>query len=266
MLRVSPLLPLLLPLLLASSASAGVITLLAAQDAAIYEDPTGGLANGAGQHLFVGNTNAGLARRSLLAFDLRGLQSGWTITSVTLTLHYSAGQPGTTDVSLHRALATWSEGASDPEGNEGGGAPAGPSDTTWLHRGAPDLLWSNLGGDFLEAASATTAVGGAFGFRSWSGAGLVADVQAWLDGGAVNAGWFLRGLESGAGTAKRFDSRQHPDAQLVPRLEITYVVPTPAAWILLAGAALGRGAVRSEGRPCGRRLCRAPSLPCEALR
>lgn len=237
MLRALALVPVVVA---ASPASAGVITLLAAQDAALYEDPIGALANGAGQHLFVGNTNAGLARRSVLAFDLAGLQRGWTITSVTLTLHYSLGQPGMTDVSLHRALATWSEGSSDPEGNEGGGAPAGPGDATWIHRGAPDLLWSTAGGDFLAEASATTAVGGAFGFRSWSGAGLVADVQAWLDGTAVNAGWFLRGLESGAGTTKRFDSRDNPDALLVPQLEITYLVPTPGAWILLAGAALGR--------------------------
>lgn len=219
---------------------AGVVTLLASQDAAIYQSSVGDLANGSGQHFFTGNNNAGLIRRSMLAFDVSTLQPGWTITGVTLTLHFSFGQSQESAVSLHRALSSWSEGPSDPTGNEGAGASSGPGDATWLHRSFSDSLWSTPGGDFEGAASATSLIGGAFGLRQWTGSGLIADVQGWLDGSVANHGWFLRGVEDGVATAKRFDSRDNPDEAVVPRLTIEYLVPAPAAWMLLAFGVVGR--------------------------
>lgn len=217
----------------AERAAGDIVSLVAERDATIYENDSGELGNGAGQHLFCGRTNNGFARRSLLSFDLSSMV-GRTVTNVTLTLHFSQGQSFDTAASLHRALASWSEGPSDPEGNEGGGAPALEGDVTWSYRSFATDPWSALGGDFDATASADTIIGGSFGFYSFSGAGLVADVQAWIDGVHANHGWFLLGDESAAGTTKRFDASENPNAALRPTLTVEYAVPAPSAGAMLA--------------------------------
>lgn len=219
---------------LGSASSAEVVTLLAAQDVTLYETADGSLANGAGAHFFVGRTNNGALRRSILSFDLASL-AGSTITGVTLSLHYSQGQSAASEVSLFRATTSWGEGASDPDGNEGAGAPAGPGDASWTSRGVGGWDWATAGGDFDSAARATSLIGSDFGFYHWSSDFLVADVQAWVNGDLENFGWFLRGNETANGATKRFDSRQNSDGLLVPRLTIEYVVPAPgAAFIIMA--------------------------------
>lgn len=226
-------------------AAADVVTIPAAADATLYEDPAGTIANGAGQHFFAGTNGSAdfLSRRALIRFDLAGaIPSGATITGVTLVLNMSrASTPEPAEISLHRLLAGWSEGASDADGNEGSGAPATPGSATWIHRGLGDALWSTPGGDFLPDASAAAIVSNV-GVYQWSSPAMIADVQSWLDGGAANFGWALLGDESAASTAKRFDSRENPDPALRPMLIVQYV-PAPGAGAcgaMLLAAAGGR--------------------------
>jgi hypothetical protein len=225
---------------LAAPAAADVQTSFfgAAKDNTIYESEDGGLSNGAGEYLFAGTTNQGRIRRALLQFDISAIPQGAIITGATLVLHHSLGQPNTSAVSLHRALGGWGEGTSDAIGNEGTGIEATPGDATWLHSSWNTEFWQTIGGDFDAMASATTAIGPDFGFSSWSSAGLVADLQAWLDGSAANHGWFLRGEEGGFGSAKRFATRENLDEALRPRLEVQWVIPAPSAAGLLAAAVL----------------------------
>ncbi len=68
-----------------------------------------------------------------------------------------------------------------------------------------------LGGDFAAAANATLAVGNQNGPYSFTGAGLVADVQAWLDGAAPNHGWIVLAQASANKETKRFNSHENGD-------------------------------------------------------
>lgn len=214
------------------------VTLSASADNTLYESPNGSLSNGAGQYLFAGRTAGGETRRGLLQFDIASMvPAGATILEASLTLHVSRAISGELDVSLYRSLAAWGEGTSDASGQEGGGTAATAGDATWLYTFYQDQFWNTPGGDFVAAASATTAVGDV-GFYTWNSAGSVADVQAWLDAPELNAGWFVRGNEDGNATAKRFDSRENPTETFRPELTVRYAIPTPGAAGLLGLAGI----------------------------
>jgi hypothetical protein len=203
------------------------VVLVPSKDNTIYEG-TGELAsNGAGQYLFAGRTATPANLRALLAFDLSGqVPSGATILTVTLQLNVSLTGPGDQQVALHRLIADWGEGDSDASGNEVRGARATIGDATWVHGFYSDTLWSTLGGDFVSAPSATANVGGG-GVHTWSSPGMVADVQGWVAAPGANFGWILVGNEMDDSSAKRFDSRQNPEAATHPRLTIVFE-PAPA--------------------------------------
>jgi hypothetical protein len=230
----------------ATIATADLAVLDASLNATLYESPTGSLANGAGEWFFAGVNNQGLRRRGLVAFDLAAFAESLggaeiEIRSVSLQLALSQGGGAATSIGLHRVAAAWGEGASDASGNEGGGAAATPGSATWLHTFHDQAFWANPGGDFAAAASASFTLGdnGAYGVSS---DGMLADVRAWLAGGAGNFGWILIGDETQLGTARRFDSSRNglPDGR--PRLVIDYtVVPAPGAAIALAAFGLGSG-------------------------
>ena len=213
---------------LANPVFAGSAHLSAIADNTLYETVDGSLSNGAGQHFFSGAAGGGAAHRGLLAFDVAShVPPGSTILAATLTLHMSrSSNPSSQTVTLHRASASWGEGASDAAGNEGGGAPAATGDATWLHRFHDATTWSSVGGDFALGASASAAIGDT-GFYIWSGPGLVADLQSWLDAPSQNFGWILLGNET-PGTSKRFDSRTHPAPAARPVLEVQFATPVPA--------------------------------------
>ncbi|MFM2164913.1 MAG: hypothetical protein RL325_1350 [Planctomycetota bacterium] len=225
--------------LASTAASADFVSLSASRDAAIYESPDGSLANGAGRYLFAGKNNQNRARRSLVRFDFAGaVPEGATITSVRLELNLSQGAGGASSVSLHRALAGWSAGASDPEDPEGSGTVAGAGDATWLFSSADGngggAAWQNAGGDFAGAASATTLTS-AVGVYAWSSELLLQDVLGFLADPAANHGWFILGDESTIGSARRFDSSEGGAlGGIGPRLVIEYTqVPAPGAMALL---------------------------------
>ena len=208
---------------LSSTLFAGTATSTSASDNTLYEVRDGHLSNGAGDWFFAGKTFTSFKRRGLLRFDLSGIPANAVIESATLTLHHSLGQPVAADISLHRSLGDWGEGTSNPEGNEGAGIDATPGDATWLHTSYDTAFWTNPGGDFIEAASATTPVGPDLGLYTWSGEGLVADIQAWVEGSAANYGWEVIGDEvARGGTSKRFGTHEHPIVEERPTLVITW--------------------------------------------
>jgi spore coat protein A len=205
------------------------VTLTALKDNTLYEDAGGALSNGAGDYLFTGKNNGGLRRRAVLAFSLATVPAGAMVSSATLTLRTTQGGGGTSNVAAHRALASWGEGTSNAGGGEQNGAASTTGDATWIHRFYNTQSWTAAGGDYAPTASATTAVADQ-AFYGWSGAGLVADVQGWVDDPAANFGWVMIGVENAATTEKRFASRQYvADATFQPKLEVTFTVPSPDA-------------------------------------
>jgi hypothetical protein len=209
-------------------ASADMISINPSKDNTLYEyDPAeGDHSNGAGFHFFAGENAMGELRRGVLAFDVAGtIPAGSTITAASLTMNMSMTPAGTLTVELHKLVADWGEGTSHAPMGEGDGAPATPNDATWRHRFFDTIFWATQGGDFSATVSASQSVGGV-GQYTWSSAQMVADVQSWLDNPDSNFGWLVLGDETGAATAKRFDTRESA-APPVLTIEYTPGAPTP---------------------------------------
>lgn len=216
---------LLFTLALPTSALPGEVLLHPTQDNTLIENATGSISNGSGQGIFVGNNASEVIHRAVLTFDVTAsVPPGSTLVSIELRLNVSSAPNSTPrTVTVHRLNAPWGEGASIGPG--GRGAPATPGDATWYHTFYPDQLWSSPGGDFESTASATTTVGET-GLHAWSGPGLMADVQHWLDAPETNFGWLLRGEEVGASTARSFDSRESDCEECRPLL-VLHFAPDP---------------------------------------
>lgn len=199
------------------------------KDNTLVESASGAFSNGAGMHLFVGNTNqnSDRRRRAVIAFDIAGnIPAGATIQSVSLKMNMSRSRLSTVrTISLHRLTADWGEGTSDAGGGEGGGAPATSGDATWIHTFFNSAFWATPGGDFAPAPSASVGVGVTGSYTWQSTTNLVADVQGWVDNPASNFGWILIGDEETAATTKRFDSRQNAITANRPLLTLTYEMP-----------------------------------------
>ncbi|MCA9568282.1 MAG: DNRLRE domain-containing protein, partial [Myxococcales bacterium] len=180
------------------------------------EDPD--LSNGAGPVIHAGTNSNGDVRRAMLRFDLSGIPAGAVVTDVTVRLVVDqAGGPGLpTDLSLHPVVRGWDQAGSST--GSGSGAPAQLGDATWGWAVWATEPWTTPGGD-MGPASATTSVAGV-GPYEWSGPGLVADLQAVVDGGP-NHGWLLRvDDELTTQSAKRFPSSEA--ALDAPVLEVPY--------------------------------------------
>ncbi len=206
---------------------ADTVTLPSDRDNTLYESATGALSNGAGPTLFSGRTNQATnsRRRGLLHFDVASaVPAGSSVTGVTLRLRMSlASTPDPRATALHPVIAGWGEGTSNAGPSGGSGAAATTGDATWLHRFFAATPWTTAGGDFAATASATQSVG-AEGTYVWgSSASMVADAQGWLDTPGSNFGWLVLGVETSAGTSKRFDTREAIDPEARPLLTITYV-------------------------------------------
>ena len=105
----------------------------------------------------------------------------------------------------------------------------------------------------MAAPSATATVPGVSLVTWGSTAGMVADVQSWLDTPASNFGWIVIGDEGQPRTAFFFDSRQNQDVPPVPpelTIEFTPAVPTVSAWgmLLLSGLVVAAGLVVAKRR------------------
>ncbi len=208
-----------------SCARADSITLIASQDNTLYEHPAGLLSNGSGSFLFAGVTQTISIRRALIRFDLSAIPPGSTIDSAQLILAMDRTTTGGIAFNLHRVTAAWGEGASNAGDPGGLGAPAEPGDATWLHRFYDTEFWSTPGGDFAGAPSATATVAFVGTYQWGPTAGMIADVQHWLDNPSQNFGWILKAADESIVSAKRFHSRESalPDAR--PRLVVHFTPP-----------------------------------------
>ncbi|NIL99781.1 MAG: hypothetical protein GTN57_02185 [Acidobacteria bacterium] len=213
-------------LLFAVPATAETVLVEAGRDATLIEDPDGARANGAGPALFAGRTSQSRngIRRGLVFFDVAAaVPRNAVVEAVSLRLYHLGGNDSTRTIRVHRVLSDWSEGPSFAGG--GGGAPSLPGDATWLHRHYADVSWVRPGGQFAGRPSAAAEVGPS-GVYTWDGsAHLVQDVRLWSHVPARNFGWVLIGDEETPQNSKKLASREHPDAALRPRLEITYRLP-----------------------------------------
>jgi uncharacterized repeat protein (TIGR01451 family) len=213
------------------------INLTPVADNTLYQvataDPSQQLSNGAGQHFYVGDTNQGSndIRRGAIKFDLSTIPTGSTILSATLTLNLSKTRNAAETIALHRALTNWGEGTSNAGAGgvgagEGDGVQATTGSVTWFFASFPSQRWTTLGGDFAAAASASTSVG-SVGRYQWTGAGMTADVQQWVNNAATSFGWIFTGNESGGGTSKQFDTKENTTAANRPVLTVDFTPPTP---------------------------------------
>lgn len=158
-----------------------------------------------------GRDGVGGVRRGLLRFDLSSIPAGSTITSATLQLTVvqvpNANQVNST-FDLFRLLAAWTEGTKT--GNNGAAATAG--EATWNARMQGTANWTTPGAksDAAAAASASTPVTAVDNAKySWSGAGLTADVQFWVDNPSQNFGWLLASqAENMSRSVRGFAARQ----------------------------------------------------------
>jgi hypothetical protein len=224
-----------------SAASADVVEIEPLKDNTLYESATGSFSNGAGTRFFTGSTATGEARRGLVTFDVgANIPRGMLVTSVTLTLNVEMSISGAQTVALHRALADWGEGTSFAPSGQGGGTTPTVGDATWIHTFWPGDFWGDAGGDFDPQASGTQSVAGT-GAYVWSSAGMVADVQGWVDDPASNFGWVVVSNEGALGTAKGFSSGEAPEnvrPVLTVEFEPAPAVPGSSPWTLAVIAAL----------------------------
>ncbi len=235
-----------LALPLARAAAADETTINASRDNTIYAE-SGNESNGAGERFFSGTNGQSQNRRALIRFDVAAsVPAGSTVTAVEMTLYMSRTNGGAYDISLHELTADWGEGTSNAPNGDGSGAPATTGDATWTKRFHPGTFWASNGGDFDPVVSATTSVD-QIAYYTWSGPGLVADVQGWLATPANNFGWILvNANELDTPTAKRFDSRTNPSLPARPRLRIVYDPPcagSAASYCVAAPNSTGVGAL-----------------------
>jgi hypothetical protein len=197
------------------------------QDATIFAS-WGGYGNGAGSHLFAGETRFYGSRRALLRFAAGdSLPAKCRVDSVVLRLYLDRSGGGLVSLRLHRLTRAWGEGTSVSAG--GGGAPAEPGDATWSHAFFETVAWDVSGGDFVAAPSAATIVGSTSDYVWGTTPELVSDVQSWVDQPGTDFGWILIGDEGATRTAKRFASRENEAVELRPLLVVHYTPPTAVA-------------------------------------
>jgi hypothetical protein len=114
----------------------------------------------------------------------------------------------------------WEEGGTSGEYSSGG--------ASWLRR-AGSVLWEGVrwtdapGATLMDAVS--ESVSGVITVPNepgWiSSTDLAADVQKWIDGGAVNQGWFIK-TDGGGVNAPGVASSQYSKAELRPKLIVVF--------------------------------------------
>ncbi|MGK0188382.1 MAG: glucose/arabinose dehydrogenase [Verrucomicrobiales bacterium] len=206
------------------------MTLEPSANASLFEEEEI-LGNGAGIYLFSGHTagiNDGLERRALLKFDVVGnVPAGATIDDASVSLRMNKiprSGAVASNFGLHPLTRDWVEGTANARGNEGKGIDTDDG-ATWLSTALnAGPQWEAPGGDFSATASAITNIASRRQRYDWSGEGLAADVQKWLDDAASNFGWMLFSDSDREASARRFDSRHATNVDNRPTLTITYSI------------------------------------------
>ncbi len=192
-----------------------------------------------------GTAGNGQRNRALVLYDLSAIPAGAIITSAELTMDI-VRVPATgaqfSDFTLRRVLESWGEGnqvAENPD-TPGRGSLALNGEATWIHRFAGGAAWTQPGGTYAPAVSASTP-GGGLGdtIQFHSTPALIADAQFWLDNPGQNFGWLLKSESEGTGkTARSFASSER---EFGPTLMLEFtVVPEPSSAALgIAGMLAG---------------------------
>ncbi|HVU86195.1 MAG TPA: DNRLRE domain-containing protein [Pirellulales bacterium] len=221
--------------------------------------------DGGGPGMFSGTNGASSPRRGLIEFNVAGnIPAGSTITSVQLVLFLGqvagsgggGGGGGGTSIGLHDVLKAWGEGTAGSGntsiGGTGQGFAAGTGDATWNASAFPSTLWTNPGGDFAAASSATIAIGTTLNAaNTWgSTAAMVADVQSWLDNPSGNFGWELVNTnETSPTTFSAFWTKEAVTADLRPQLIVNYTpAPEPSTVVLLVVGCVAAAASKVRKR------------------
>src|SRR5262245_49005065 len=209
----------------ASASFADTITLEPTADTGLFQNaPTNNL--GAQSFVPVGRTSVGTVGRGLVRFDFAGqIPANATITGARLTLTVVFDRGGSLNADVHRMLRPWIEG--NKSGGPGGGsvgAPATTGEPTWNRRESPNTNWGSAGAqagsDYVSTASATARLtSGKFTFSS---AGLVADVQAFVSNSSTNLGWLFKNQSESTSGARRIGTRE--DSSNGPTLEVDFTV------------------------------------------
>jgi Immunoglobulin domain/Bacterial Ig domain len=155
-------------------------------------------------------------RRALLRFDLSQIPAGAVVSSATLkiTVVMVPMTPNNSTFDIRRVLQLWTEGGVSWNSRLGAGTP-------WQVPGATGSA------DAISTPSSFVAVGSAnfteYTFSSM--AGLVADVQGWINNPSSNFGWLLISEdEVTPQTARRFGAREDPVHP--PVLTVNYSLPS----------------------------------------
>ena len=219
-----------------ATAASSTISISAGLDSTIYSENINFGAGGqssfvAGRAYNPGAPAAGGIRRALIEFDVSGnLIASSTITSAALTLECTEdASSGAETFNLQRLTTAWVEGSTNV-GLAGIGSAAAPGDVTWNEASSGAINWTSNGGDFSGAVSSSTSVN-ANGSYTWpTSAGMVSDIQSWLNTPANNHGWILRTNEAGSQrSVKWFASRTSANASNRPSLSVTFRRPLPPA-------------------------------------
>eukprot|EP00056_Hartaetosiga_gracilis_P001442 m.44957 g.44957 ORF g.44957 m.44957 type:complete len:298 (+) comp10643_c0_seq2:69-962(+) len=187
------------------------------------EDASLSFSNARGDGLYIGKISQGLARRSLVYFDvseLRGeLDTTSDIESASFILYERRiNWPDDSTITVHRVLEPWDEGSSSAVG--GKCQVSSSADASWTLRNVgTNVTWmGGAGGTFEETPSATIQVSIGDEEYIWTGTGLLEDVRKWINGSEPNYGWIVIGNEIEDQTAKSFGSREYPDETKRPHL------------------------------------------------
>jgi hypothetical protein len=171
-------------------------------------------------------------RNTLIQFNVSSIPSGSTVSSASLGLYETGTGGGNGTVSARRMLVDWVEGT----GNYSIGL---TGETTWSHRIRATVAWNAAGatGDGVDRVAASS---GAYNpdatVNQWaylSNSGMVADVQAWVDG-TGNYGWHLSGTSTENNSYHSSDYTT--DTSLRPKFTVEYTVgrisyPFPPVWL-----------------------------------
>jgi RHS repeat-associated protein len=218
---------------------------------------------GAATNLRVGTAANGVRHRPLLAFDLRDIPAGATVSAATMTLWYpSTGAPTTTagrEINLHRVTRAWEEGKGTYPGQCNG------SGADW-NETQGGVHWGTGGGDYDATADASvgpkshSTSNGLAGTDSFTVTSLV---QEWVNGTAPNHGVLLKLGDDATIPTDNPNFDYYPDdaadASLRPRLTVTYsdgsasVAPrvslaAPAPGATVSGSAVALKAAAGDDR------------------
>ena len=199
-----------------------VVTLDAVDDATLYESSQGNIANSKGQYIFIGKTNNGDLRRTLIRFNLSTeIPSDATIDSVFLYLSMNKTQNAAQDLKIYPVLGAWAEGTSDASSNEGKGTSATDGDPTWTYRVYPDTLWNNEGGDIGEEILFEGSIQGSGSYSLEGTDDFTTLFNQWRKGDMPNYGMMLIGNEDSQNrSSKRFASAQFSGSANRPSLTV----------------------------------------------